>query len=96
MHPKDAGLEALRRVRSNTVERRLRRPDGEPNFSLTFYILNANGEHAGVSMYAEDEDYRGWAGNTDRGYMKYAVCDRRGPRMEQCEPLLPGVLKSEG
>ena len=80
MHPKDAGLDALRRVRSNTVERRLRRANGEPNFSLTFYILNAKGEHAGVSMYAEDEDYRGWAGNTDRGFMKYAVCDRNGPR----------------
>ena len=52
MHPKDAGLDALRRVRANTVERRLRRSNGEPNFSLSFYILNAKGEHAGVSMYA--------------------------------------------
>ena len=41
MHPKDAGLDALKRVRSNTVERRLRRANGDPNFSLTFYILNA-------------------------------------------------------
>jgi N4-(beta-N-acetylglucosaminyl)-L-asparaginase len=96
MHPKDAGLEALRRVRANTVERRLRRSTGEPNFSLSFYILNAKGEHAGVSMYAEDEDYRGWAGNTDRGYMKYAVCDSNGPRTLQCEALLPGVLKLGG
>ena len=96
MHPKDAGLDALRRVRSNTVERRLRRANGEPNFSLTFYVLNAKGEHAGVSMYAEDEDYRGWAGNTDRGYMKYAVCDRNGPRTVPCEALLPGVNKAEG
>lgn len=95
MHPKDAGLDALRRVRSNTVERRLRRSDGEPNFSLTFYVLNAKGEHAGVSMYGEDEGYRGWAGNTDRGYMKYALCDRNGPRTVQCEALLPGVLRSE-
>jgi N4-(beta-N-acetylglucosaminyl)-L-asparaginase len=95
MHPKDAGLDALRRVRGNTVERRLRRANGEPNFSLSFYILNAKGEHAGVSMYAEDDDYRGWAGNTNRGYMKYAVCDRNGPRSVQCEALVPGVLKSE-
>jgi N4-(beta-N-acetylglucosaminyl)-L-asparaginase len=95
MHPKDAGLDALRRVRANTVERRLRRSNGEPAFSLTFYILNARGEHAGVSMYAEDDDYRGWAGNTDRGYMKYAVCDRNGPRTVQCEALLPGVLRTE-
>lgn len=96
MHPKDAGLDALRRVRANTVERRLRRSDGEPNFSLSFYILNAKGEHAGVSMYAEDDDYRGWAGNTARGYMKYAVCDRNGPRSVQCEPLVSGILKAEG
>jgi N4-(beta-N-acetylglucosaminyl)-L-asparaginase len=95
MHPKDAGLDALRRVRGNTVERRLRRADGEPNFSLSFYILNAKGEHAGVSMYAEDDDYRGWGENTTRGYMKYSYCDRNGPRTVQCEALVPGVLKSE-
>jgi N4-(beta-N-acetylglucosaminyl)-L-asparaginase len=95
MHPKDAGLDALKRVRSNTVERRLRRTNGEPSFSLTFYVLNARGEHAGVSMYAEDEGYRGWAGNpADRGFMKYAVCDRNGPRTVQCEALLPGKLES--
>jgi N4-(beta-N-acetylglucosaminyl)-L-asparaginase len=96
MHPKDAGLDALRRVRANTVERRLRRSNGEPSFSLSFYILNAKGEHAGVSMYAENDDYRGWAGNTDRGYMKYAVCDRNGPRSVQCEALVSGILKPEG
>ena len=96
MHPKDAGLDAMRRVHANTVERRLRRPNGEPNFSLSFYILNAKGEHAGVSMYAENDDYRGWAGNTDRGFMKYAVCDRNGPRMVPCEALLSGVLTAEG
>jgi N4-(beta-N-acetylglucosaminyl)-L-asparaginase len=95
MHPKDAGLDALKRVRSNTVERRLRRANGDPNFSLSFYVLNARGEHAGVSMYGEDEDYRGWAGNTDRGLMKYAVCDRKGPRTLQCEPLIPGKLESD-
>jgi len=95
MHPKDAGLDALRRVRAHTVERRLRRSNGEPNFGLSFYILNAKGEHAGVSMYAENDDYRGWAGNTDRGYMKYAMCDRDGPRTIQCEALLPGALKPE-
>jgi len=95
MHPKDAGMEALRRVRANTVERRLRRADGEPNFSLSFYILNAKGEHAGVSLYAEDDDYRGWGENTTRGYMKYACCDATGPRTVQCEGLVPGVRRSE-
>jgi N4-(beta-N-acetylglucosaminyl)-L-asparaginase len=96
MHPKDAGLEALRRVRANTVERRLRHPNGEPSFSLTFYVLNAKGEHAGVSMYAEDDDYQGWGENTTRGFMKYAVCDKNGPRTIQCEALLPGVNRADG
>jgi N4-(beta-N-acetylglucosaminyl)-L-asparaginase len=96
MHPTDAGLEALRRVRRNTVERRLRRANGDPNFSLSFYVLNARGEHAGVSMYAEDDDYRGWGENTTRGFMKYAVCDRRGARTLQCEPLIPGKLEADG
>ena len=96
MHPKDAGLDALRRVRANTVERRLRRANGDPNFSLTFYVLNAKGEHAGVSMYGEYESYGGWAGNTTRGFMKYAVCDRNGPRSVACEPLIAGVLPSGG
>jgi N4-(beta-N-acetylglucosaminyl)-L-asparaginase len=95
MHPKDAGLDALKRVRSNTVERRLRRANGDPNFSLSFYILNAKGEHAGVSMYAEDDDYRGWGENTTRGFMKYAYCDRNGPRTVQSEPLIPGKLESD-
>ena len=95
MHPRDAGLEALKRVRANTVERRLRRANGDPNFSLSFYVLNAKGEHAGVSMYAEDDDYRGWGENTTRGFMKYAVCDRNGPRTLQCEALIPGKLESD-
>ena len=51
MHPKDAALEALRRVRANTVEKRLLTKDGDPNFQLNFYVLNAKGEYAGVAMY---------------------------------------------
>ena len=96
MHPKDAGLDALRRVRANTVERRLRHSNGEPNFSLSFYILNAKGEHAGVSMYAENDDYRGWAGNTDRGLHEVRrVRSERTPH-GPCEALVPGVLTADG
>jgi N4-(beta-N-acetylglucosaminyl)-L-asparaginase len=51
-HPRDAGLEALRRVQKNTVEKRLLNSRGLPAFGLNFYILNAKGEYAGVSMYA--------------------------------------------
>src|SRR5258708_13350747 len=55
MHPKDAGMEALLRVKSNTVEKRLLNAAGNPNFGLNFYILTNNGEHPGVSMY--DSNY---------------------------------------
>jgi len=51
-HPKDAGMEALRRIAANTQEKRLLDEKGRPNFQVDFYILNAKGEFAGVSMYA--------------------------------------------
>src|SRR5213075_401428 len=50
-HPKDAGMAALRRIKSNTIEKRLLNQRGEPNFGINFYMLNKKGEHAGVSMY---------------------------------------------
>lgn len=75
MHPKDAGLEACRRIQSNTVEKRLLNSRGLPNFSLNFYALNAKGEYAGVSMYPG---------------AKYAVCTEDGPATLPCEPLLDG------
>jgi N4-(beta-N-acetylglucosaminyl)-L-asparaginase len=77
MHPKDAGMEALRRIRSNTVEQRLRNSKGEPNFNIRFFVLNKKGEWAGVSMYAWQET-------------KYALCTERGAEAPTLEPLLPG------
>jgi N4-(beta-N-acetylglucosaminyl)-L-asparaginase len=72
--PKDAGMEALRRIKANTVEKRLLNRDGNPDFGINFYILSARGEHAGVTMYEG---------------AKYAVCTERGPETLNCEPLLP-------
>jgi N4-(beta-N-acetylglucosaminyl)-L-asparaginase len=72
--PKDAGMAALRRVAKNTVEKRLLNPRGFPNFGLNFYILNAKGEYAGVSMYAST----------------YAVCTESGPQTLATEALYPG------
>jgi len=76
MAPKDAGLDALRRVQANTIEKRLRNSRGEPNFGLNFYILDAKGAYAGVSMYAS----------------KYAVCTENGPQTLDTEPLLHGTM----
>jgi N4-(beta-N-acetylglucosaminyl)-L-asparaginase len=77
-HPKDAGLEALRRVKANTIEKRLLNAAGNPAFDLNFYALNAKGEYAGVSMYEST----------------YAVCTENGPQTLKTEPLLPGKSRS--
>jgi len=79
MHPKDAGMEGLKRIRANTVEKRLRKANGDPNFNINFYVLNAQGEYAGVSMYDE------------KGNVNYAVCTEEGAKALACEPLLKGT-----
>lgn len=94
-HPKNACLDALRRIRSNTIEKRLRRPDGNPNFNVTFYALNAKGEHAAVSMYAENDDDRGWAGQVQGRQVRYAVCTENGAATLACDALIPGALQDQ-
>src|SRR5215210_1774676 len=73
-HPKDAGLEACRRVQKNTVEKRLLNSRGLPNFGLNFYVLNNKGEYAGVSLYAAT----------------YAVCTDNGPETVPTTALFEG------
>jgi N4-(beta-N-acetylglucosaminyl)-L-asparaginase len=90
-HPKDAGMAALQRIRANTIEPRLRKENGDPNFNILFYILNARGEHAGVAMYGEDPGERGWAGQANSQFVRYSVCDENGPRMVNVEGLIPGT-----
>ena len=90
MHPKDAGMEALKRIRANTIEKRLRKSNGDPNFNINFYILNAKGEYAGVAMYADDEDDKGPAQRKNRR-VRFAVCTENGAQTLQCEGLLKGL-----
>jgi len=73
-HPKDAGMEVLKRIKNNTIEKRLLNAQGNPNFGINFYILNARGEYAGVSMYEAS----------------YAMCDENGPKTLKTESLFPG------
>lgn len=91
LHPKDAGMEALRRIRANTVEKRLRKDDGNPNFNVSFYILDREGRHAGVALYGEDDEERGWAGQTEERFVRYSVCTENGAETLRCEPLLEGA-----
>jgi N4-(beta-N-acetylglucosaminyl)-L-asparaginase len=76
--PKDAAMEALKRVKANTVEKRLLDSRGNPSFQLIFYAVNKKGEYAGVSMYARE----------GRQKERFAVCTEKGPELLACEPLL--------
>jgi N4-(beta-N-acetylglucosaminyl)-L-asparaginase len=73
--PKDAGMTALKRIKANTIEKRLLNSRGEPNFDINFYILNTQGVHAGVAMF---------------GGSTYSFCDENGPKTVAVEPLLQG------
>ena len=74
MHPKDAGMDVLKRIKANTIEKRLLNASGNPNFGINFYIVNKQGEYAGVSMYASE----------------FSVCTEHGPQTLPTEPLLSG------
>jgi N4-(beta-N-acetylglucosaminyl)-L-asparaginase len=78
MSPKDAGMEALKRIKTNTVEKRLLNAKGNPNFNIRFFVLNKRGEYAGVCMYH--------AGET-----RYALCTEHGSSAPELEPLLDGT-----
>jgi len=77
MAPKDAGMNALRRIKAATIERRLLNNRGEPNFNVSFYVVNAKGEYAGVALY-------GAATAT------FGVCTENGAESRPIEPLLSG------
>lgn len=74
-HPKDAGMEALRRIKANTIEKRLLNSKGNPNFGINFYVINARGEFAGVTMYPG---------------ASFAICNEAGPQTLTCDSLLQG------
>jgi N4-(beta-N-acetylglucosaminyl)-L-asparaginase len=78
MTPKDAGMEALKRIRANTIEARLLNSKGNPNFNIRFFVLDKQGRHAGVAMYH--------AGET-----KFALCNENGVASPELEPLLAGT-----
>src|SRR5258707_2340772 len=79
MHPKDAGMEGLKRIQNNTIEKRLRKANGDPNFNINFYMLNVRGEYASVSLYDE------------KGNVHYAVVTEGRAKALPCEPMLSGT-----
>ena len=69
-------MDACKMIQKNTVEKRLLNCRGLPNFGISFYCLNAKGQHAGVTMY---------------GGRSYAVCDAKGGRIVETDFLLRGA-----
>jgi N4-(beta-N-acetylglucosaminyl)-L-asparaginase len=73
--PKDAAVDALRRVRSVTTDKRLINSRGTPRFGLTFYVLNKSGEVAGASFYSGG---------------KFVARDEAGTRTVTVDNIFPG------
>ena len=71
----------LKRIKANTVEKRLLNSKGNPNFGINFYIINAKGEYAGVTMY-------------EGSRASYAICNDKGPQTLTCDGLLPGKAET--
>jgi N4-(beta-N-acetylglucosaminyl)-L-asparaginase len=77
-HPKDAALEALRRIKTSTVDRRLLTPRGLPAFQVKFYVVDKRGRFAGAALYATV------AGKP----ASFALCTEHGPETRPCDGLL--------
>ena len=66
MTPEEAGIEILKRIADRT-EDRYRDAAGRPDFQINFYLLDKQGNHAGVSMW---------------GPKQFAITDKQGSRLE--------------
>ncbi|NOX68432.1 MAG: N(4)-(beta-N-acetylglucosaminyl)-L-asparaginase [Gammaproteobacteria bacterium] len=80
--PLDAGMEALRRIQRNTVEKRLLNSRALPGFNVSFYVINKAGDYAGVAMYSHNDERR------------FAVCTENGAELAKVEALLEGSAAS--
>jgi N4-(beta-N-acetylglucosaminyl)-L-asparaginase len=72
MHPKDACLEACRRIVENNLDKRLQKDDGRPNFNVSFYALDRAGRYGSAAI---------WSGAS------VAVADEKGARKEESAAL---------
>jgi N4-(beta-N-acetylglucosaminyl)-L-asparaginase len=77
MAPKDAAIEACKRIVATNKNPRLQDAKGRPNFDVKFYCLAKNGQHAGASF---------WRG------ARMAVHDGDSARLIECEALYDDVL----
>jgi N4-(beta-N-acetylglucosaminyl)-L-asparaginase len=75
MHPKDAMIDACRRIQRNTIEKRHLNSRGLPSFGMSFYGFDKQGRHAGVGFYAGG---------------RYAICTANGAESIPMEAAFEG------
>jgi N4-(beta-N-acetylglucosaminyl)-L-asparaginase len=75
--PKDATLEACRRIVATNRSKRLQDDKGRPNFNVNFYAVRKDGQYAGASLRAGSQ---------------MAVVDGEAARLVPCEPLFDEPL----
>ena len=84
--PRDACLDALRRIAENTKEKRLLDAKGRPGFGITFYAVNKAGAYGAAAM---------WSHSPSGKPSQFSVADARGARLENAaflhegQPTLP-------
>src|SRR5215510_14364824 len=79
--PRDACLEALRRIAALTRDKRLLDNQGRPNFGIKYYALNKRGDYGSASMWSDPKKGKP---------AKFAVADAAGARLEECAFLYEG------
>jgi len=79
MSPEQALIKVMERVIAMT-ERRLLDENGHPYFDLNYYAVNKKGEYAGASAYEG---------------ARFAVCDAKGARVENCAFLFKGRVPTK-
>ncbi len=80
--PKDACLDALRRIAETTKEKRLLDDRGRPAFPISFYAVSKSGAYGMASM---------WSTRPSGKPVQFAVADARGARLETAASLHEGM-----
>jgi N4-(beta-N-acetylglucosaminyl)-L-asparaginase len=79
--PKDACLDALRRIAENTKEKRLLDEKGRPAFSISYYAVSKSGAYGMAAM---------WSHRPSGKPSQFTVADARGARLENAAYLYEG------
>jgi len=80
--PKDACLDALRRIAETTKEKRLLDDRGRPAFPISFYAVSKSGAYGMATM---------WSTRPSGKPAQFAVADARGARLETAAFLFEGM-----